>query len=194
MSSISSLSSSTGYVPAASSQNNGAQRRADFQQIVQDLQNNDLSGAQQAYSALQQTGVDTSTTASVSGTSGTSSASNSSPLDALGQALQNNDLSGAQQALAKLKQAHHGGGHHHHGGAAPRTGHCEHVLSGREQFAGGRSERRGSADWLDHQYAGLICAGRAWSLEVLAMTGREARGMVSCAAQSTPWMKLLSTT
>lgn len=119
MSSISSLSSSTGYLPAASSQNNAAQRRADFQQIAQDLQNNDLSGAQQAYSALQQTGVDTSTTASVSGTSGTSSTSNSSPLDALGQALQNNDLSGAQQALAKLKQAHHGGGHHHHGGAAP---------------------------------------------------------------------------
>jgi hypothetical protein len=26
------------------------------------------------------------------------------------------------------------------------------------------------------------------------MTGREARGMVSCAAQTTPWMKLLSTT
>ena len=121
MSSISSLSSSTGYLPAASSQNNAAQRRADFQQIVQDLQNNDLSGAQQAYSALTQTSADTSTVASLSGSSGTSSTSSvsgSSPLDALGQALQNNDLSGAQQALAKLKQAHHGGGHHHHGGDA----------------------------------------------------------------------------
>lgn len=118
MSSISSLSSSTGYLPAASSQNNSAQRRADFQQIVQDLQNNELSGAQQAYSALTQTGVDASTVASLSGSSSTSSTSGSSPLDALGQALQNNDLSGAQQALAKLKQAHHGGGHHHHGGDA----------------------------------------------------------------------------
>lgn len=54
MSSISSLSSSSGYLPTASSQSTNAQRRSDFQQIVQDLQNNDLSGAQQALARLKQ--------------------------------------------------------------------------------------------------------------------------------------------
>jgi DNA-binding FadR family transcriptional regulator len=116
--SISAVSSNvTAYQTNA--QNSFRERRADFQQLAQALQSGNMTGAQQAFAALQQAG-------SSSGAQGQSSppSGQSNPLandfSTLGQALQAGDLSSAQKAFATLqqdmqgiRQAHH---HHHHGG------------------------------------------------------------------------------
>lgn len=97
------------------------QRRQDFQQLQQALANGDLSGAQSAFSALQQlfqaagagaataTGTGTSPAAvAATATSGSSTGSaTASPLasdwTALGQALSSGNLQGAQSAFAQLQ-------------------------------------------------------------------------------------------
>ncbi len=89
--------------------------RNDFRQLTQSIQSGDLSGAQAAFQALQQSGVTPPANSPLA-----------NDLTAIGQALQSGDITGAQQALTSLKsdmtsarQAHHGHhGHHHlHGGA-----------------------------------------------------------------------------
>jgi hypothetical protein len=99
---------------ASGSKGAGSQRRAEFEQLTQDIQSGDLTDAQQAFSALQQNAP--AGTSAASGQSGNSN----SPMDALAQALQSGDLTGAQQALAKIQQGH-GRGHHHHGGDSGET-------------------------------------------------------------------------
>ena len=95
--------------------------RQDFGQLVSALNSGDLSGAQQAYSALSQ----------LQGNGQGPNPSNplSQALAQIGQALQNNNLNGAQQALAALQQSsgsHHSHGHHHHsGGTSGATGATE---------------------------------------------------------------------
>lgn len=106
-------------------QNPASQRQIDFQQLAQALRSGDLSGARQAYSALQRSiGV----SRSIQGTSqsgNTLGSPNDGPFAALTQALRSGDLSGAQQAFAALTAQLHGAHGHRHYGAnlqSPATG------------------------------------------------------------------------
>jgi hypothetical protein len=108
----------TAISPAQSSyQPSGSQSAfgQDFSQLVSSLNSGDLSGAQQAYSALSQL------QSSGQGPSANSNNPVSQALSQIGQALQNGNLGGAQQALSSLQQSkgsHHSHGHHHGGGGA----------------------------------------------------------------------------
>ena len=84
----------------------------DFNQLGQALQSGSLTGAQQAFTTLQQDMQSVSQSQSSQG----QSTQQQSALNQLGQALQSGDLSGAQQAFAALKTSQH---HHHHSGGAP---------------------------------------------------------------------------
>jgi len=90
------------------------QRAQDFKALANALQSGDLTGAQQAFAALQKDQPGSTSTTSASGQN--SQASND--FQSLQNALQSGDLSGAQQAFASLKQdlqgAHRGHHHHHH--------------------------------------------------------------------------------
>lgn len=90
MVSIDSISSS-GDVAARQSQMQ--QIKADFDKLQQSLQSGDLSGAQQAFAALQKDGPQ-----------GTNNPLQSQ-IDALGQALQSGNLSAARQAFSSLQSA-----------------------------------------------------------------------------------------
>ena len=82
------------------------QKRLDFQQLVQSLQNGNLGGAQQAFSALEQ--LMSASGASQGTTQNQRQGSQDNPLrtdlSAIGQALQSGDLAGAQTAYAHLQQ------------------------------------------------------------------------------------------
>ncbi|MHB1241647.1 MAG: hypothetical protein ACYC18_14280, partial [Gammaproteobacteria bacterium] len=120
---------SSAYSPyQANSSSFNQQRRTDFQQLAQSLKAGDLSGAQQAFAALQQDfqGVSTiqggSSASTQVGAVGATSGGGStltSDLTAVGNALQSGNLSSAQNSFATLMQAlqgaHHG--HHHHYGS-----------------------------------------------------------------------------
>jgi soluble cytochrome b562 len=101
---VSGISSST----VNSYQTNDLQKfRQQFMQLAQSLQSGDLSGAQQAYSALSQ----------LQGNSQPQSNANdpfSQALSKIGQALQSGDLKSAQQALSALLQQTKARHHHHH--------------------------------------------------------------------------------
>lgn len=123
---ISSIASNTGV--SSTWQNVFQQRRQDFSQLAQALQNGDLSGAQQAYADLQ------SLQQSQSGSTSNSKI-NGSPIQndfmALGQALSSGNLSQAQSDFTQLQNdiksafqnpsgaqgtsgSHRGHHHHHH--------------------------------------------------------------------------------
>ena len=106
------------------------QFKQDFKQLASSLQSGDLTGAQQAYSALQQ--LQQSNQAGGQSSNAQQASSTNNPIQndfaALGSALQSGDLSGAQSAFSQLQtdmkaaasnsssgavqSAHHG--HHHH--------------------------------------------------------------------------------
>jgi len=110
-----------------STQNLAQQITQDFKQLAGSLQSGDLTGAQKAYSAIQQL-------LPKQGQNGPQSSSSSNPIandfKALGQALQSGNLSSAQGAFSQLQndlkagaqstasgltqgtRRHHG--HHHH--------------------------------------------------------------------------------
>lgn len=121
---------------SAPTQNVFQQRRQDFSQLAQSLQAGDLTGAQQAYSALQ----------NLLPSNQSGSATGNNPLQndfaALGQALAAGNLSQAQSAFSQLQsdlksalqngstqgqasgiagphRGHHG--HHHHGSAVENS-------------------------------------------------------------------------
>lgn len=90
------------------------QLQQEFQQLGQDLQSGNLSGAQADFSTLQQIAPGGSTAAT------TSSNSISQEFTQLGQDLKSGNLSAAQQDYSKVQQDYqsaHGTHHyHHHGG------------------------------------------------------------------------------
>ncbi len=109
--SISALSSSLIADVSQQRQNPFQEIKQDFQQLASALQSGDLSGAQSAYSNIQQllganSGSSSNTTSSNTASPNTS-ASGSSTLQtdfaALGQALQSGDLSTAQSAFSQLQ-------------------------------------------------------------------------------------------
>jgi hypothetical protein len=113
--SISAIFTAQSSYQPSSSQSTFAQ---DFRQLVGSLNSGDLSGAQQAYSALSQL------QSSGQGPSANPNNPISQVLSQIGQALQNGSLSGAQQALSSLQQSHsghHSHGHHHGSGDSATT-------------------------------------------------------------------------
>jgi len=93
-------------------QNNLKQFQQEFQQLGQDLQNGNVSAAQQDFATLQQLGPQASSTSS------TTSNPMAQALNQLGQDLQSGNVSAAQKDYTNLKQdfqhAAHTRAHHHH--------------------------------------------------------------------------------
>ena len=94
-------------------QNNQQQFQQEFQQLGQDLQNGNVSAAQQDFATLQQLGPQASSTLSTQTSNPMVQAFNQ-----LGQDLQSGDVSAAQKDYTNLKQdfqnAAHTRVHHHH--------------------------------------------------------------------------------
>ena len=98
------------------------QRSQDFKALESSLQSGDLSGAQQAFAALQKDLPNSSqTTGATSSNASTPTSQLSTDFQALQSALQSGDLSGAQGAFATLQQDMQSAGatqgarrHHHH--------------------------------------------------------------------------------
>jgi hypothetical protein len=109
-------------------QNSRQQWQQDFQSLGKALQSGDLSGAQEAFQALQQ--LRSNAPMLQTGQTGQAKSSSnplSADVSALGSALQSGDLSGAQAAFSKLQQdmqalgATHHRHHHHHASSATQT-------------------------------------------------------------------------
>jgi hypothetical protein len=98
------------------------QSASDFKALAQALQSGDLSGAQQAFAALQQDSPWVSRAVAGATPSGATSDGSASPLQALGKALQSGDIAGAQQAFAAVQQARGGHHGHHHDAASGASG------------------------------------------------------------------------
>src|SRR5664280_1313248 len=96
---VDAISSSSNSNQANAMQNNYQQMRKFLEQIGQSLQSDDLSGAQSAYSSLQQL-LPTSSANQTQTTQQTNQGTVNTDLNALGQALQSGDVSKAQEALA----------------------------------------------------------------------------------------------
>jgi hypothetical protein len=90
---VSSIDASSSNSNTAALQTQMQQVKAEFDKLKESLESGDLSGAQQAYAALQQN-------ASQGGNNPLQS-----KFDALGQALQSGDLAAAQQAFSALQAA-----------------------------------------------------------------------------------------
>jgi soluble cytochrome b562 len=103
--SVASISSTSFYQPSSVSANSRS-RRAEFQQLGQDLQSGNLAAAQQDFSGL------TQATSQTSGSTQTASSTAQIPgfgsmvqdLSTLGQAIQSGNLSAAQQAYKTVQQ------------------------------------------------------------------------------------------
>ena len=101
------------------------QRTQDFKALQTALQSGDLSGAQQAFAAMQKDQQNSSQATQASSASSQNS-QDAKDFQALQTAFSSGDLSGAQQAFAALQKdlqgtsqaGHH---HHHHGGSANGT-------------------------------------------------------------------------
>ncbi len=112
-----------------STQSTANQERQSFKQLASSLQSGDLSGAQKAFSTLQNL--------LSSNQSGSQNSPIKNDLTALGQALSSGDISTAQSDFSQLQtdlqssaqsgasgsgqavqSAHHGGHHHHHASSA----------------------------------------------------------------------------
>jgi hypothetical protein len=117
--SISGVSSNPNAYQSSGVQSNFKQVRQDFRDLASALQSGDLSGAQNAFAALQQL-MQNAQPSSQSQSQGNSKQDQFSiDLAAIGKALQSGDLNSAQHAFTKLQQdiqAVQQGGHHrrHH--------------------------------------------------------------------------------
>jgi len=100
--SISALSSNLIADLSQQQQNPFQEIKQDFRQLASALQSGDLSGAQSAYSSIEQVlGANSGSSASTTSSSGSSTLQND--FAALGQALQSGDLSTAQSAFSQLQ-------------------------------------------------------------------------------------------
>jgi soluble cytochrome b562 len=130
--SISSISSVTsGYQPTLTDWlNNLSQVRQGFKNLASALQSGDLTGAQQAFTALQQLLPNSSAgNQTQNGQQGSGQKTFATDFQALGQALKSGNLTDAQTALSKLQQDmqsvqghHHHHGHHHGSASTQSTG------------------------------------------------------------------------
>jgi hypothetical protein len=114
--SISALSSSS-YSPATSSQSTFNALKKDFNELSQALRSNDLSGAQAAFSDLQQLLQKSQASSGQLQYASKSGGSVETDFNSLGTALASGDLSQAQSEFTQLQSdlsAATGGGQHHH--------------------------------------------------------------------------------
>ena len=144
--SISGIPSSFNSSAVQQFQQAAQQRRQDFNNLAQALQSGDLSGAQQAFSDLQQLRQSSSSNLS-SATQPSNQSTNVIAQDftALGDALKSGDLSQAQSAFAKLGQdlkAAQGGSGHTHGA---HHGHHAHRSNDGDADDGGAGSGAGTA-------------------------------------------------
>ena len=128
------------------------QRAKDFNALQSALQAGDLSGAQEAFAALQKDQPNSSQAAQASSASSQNS-QGAKDFQALQSALSSGDLSGAQQAFASLKQDLQGAGrpgrhHHHHGG--PKT---ETTPANQASSSASSKKSQGAQDWQALQTA-----------------------------------------
>ena len=117
-------------------QQTGQQKRIDFQQLAQALQNGNLGGAQQAFSTLDQllSASNQSQSSAQNKQQGSQNNPFSTDLSAIGQALKSGDLAGAQKVFAQLQadlQAFRSTHHHQANGLA------QNVVPGTAGTAGG---------------------------------------------------------
>ncbi len=126
---IAALSSTSPVLPPAQDDSRQA-----FGQLINSIKSGDLSAAQDAYAAFQQT------------PGGQSSGPLSQAVGQIGSALQSGDIDGAQQALTTLQQ--HAKGAHHHGGhhAKPSGGDSSQAAA---PATSGASPASSSANLLD---------------------------------------------
>jgi len=111
-------------------QNNLSQVRQGFKNLASALQSGDLTGAQQAFAALQQLLPNSSAgNQTQNGQQGSGQNTFSTDFQALGQALKSGNLTDAQAAFSKLQQDtqsvqghHHHHGHHHGSASTQSTG------------------------------------------------------------------------
>jgi hypothetical protein len=80
------------------------QLKADYQELQQSINGNNLAGAQTAYAAIQKL-------ENQNEPAGTTNSATPNPLAAVGQALSQGNLQGAKSALQQLQSKSH---HHHH--------------------------------------------------------------------------------
>ena len=143
--SISAVTSLYQAVQTIGQSNVRQQRRQEFQALADDLQSGDLSGAQKAFSSLQQllpdftpatTGLIQSSDATSSSGTGRDTSPITTDLNVLGQALQTGDLSGAQNDFLKLTQDLQsiGAGHHRHHHQKAATGTDDAKSTGTNPF------------------------------------------------------------
>jgi soluble cytochrome b562 len=110
------------------SQNNFSQVRQGFKNLASALQSGDLSGAQQAFAALQQLLPNSSAgNQTQNGQPGSGQNTFGTDFQALGQALKSGNLTDAQAAFSKLQQnmqsvqGHHHQHRHHYGSASTQS-------------------------------------------------------------------------
>jgi hypothetical protein len=114
--SIDAISASTNSNQTNDMQANLLQMRKYFEQLGQALQSGDLSGAQSAFSSLQQI-LSSSSANQGQATQQTGQNTLTADMNALSQALKSGDMSKAQDAFTKLQQdmqAAQKGHHRHH--------------------------------------------------------------------------------
>jgi len=109
-------------------QNNVSQIKQDFQSLANDLKSNNLTGATQDFTALQQLLPDPSASNQTqTGQSGSGQNPFATDLSALSQDIQSGNLTQAQTDLATLQkdiqsvQGHHHHHHRHHGSSSTQS-------------------------------------------------------------------------
>ena len=148
--------SSVGYTyPTyqANWQNNVSQVKQNCQSLADDLQSSNLSGAQQAFKALQQLLPDPSASNQTqTGQSGSGQNQFATDLGAVGQDLQSGTLTQAQTDFAKLQQdmqsvqGHHHHHHHRHGSSGTQSTDST-TSNSSAQSTNGSGQSQFATDW-----------------------------------------------
>jgi DNA-binding FadR family transcriptional regulator len=144
--SISALSSNLIADLSQQRQNPFQEIKQDFQQLASALQSGDLSGAQSAYSNIQQLlGANSGSSASTTSSNGPSTLQND--FAALGQALQSGDLSTAQSAFSQLQSDFQ---------AARQSGGAGASVQSQDQYVPSRSQGQNPFQeaWQDYKQIG----------------------------------------
>jgi len=151
-----SINSLNNYYSSSYAQNNASAAQTDFQNLGQALQSGNISAAQTAFAALQET-YQGQSPASSSSSSSSQSPSTSNPittdLNALASALSSGNLSTAQSAYTQLQKdmQTQGSGHHHHHHGGGMGGAVQSLISQLSSSSSTGSSTSGSSGTLDVQ-------------------------------------------
>jgi outer membrane protein assembly factor BamD (BamD/ComL family) len=160
--SVSGISSTNLFALGSQSvQNSRQQLQQEFQQLGQDLQAGNLSGAQADFATLQQSAPQTASTSSTQSSSPLSQA-----FSQLGTDLQSGNVSAAQQDFANIQrdfQSKAAQGHHHHGGGGGGSSEISQLLAQLNQSlqSGNLSSAQQSYTSLQQQFEQFAQNGSA---------------------------------